>query len=647
MPNNLLNEGSHNKWSQIISEEYNISDKNKLGWMSRMASAQEFVESKKSSNGIITEGQQAAGFNGGNLMATPLNTMGMGNPMMPQGTGFSQNGGIGNTGADFHNDQYQVGSGDIPFQSTIPISLQVAAQTIGLELVPVIPSPGPYTMLTFMDFPYGGGKLGRMNETTLDGKGVGNTNKPLYFKVKLSGNADFEGAAGKALIKKRGTRVVISNGTNAVAGEYISRSRIDGALIMKIWGIGDPAAENFTAMVSSIATPDEATIDAATVATVSIRDLFTAEKPVYAIKAYTPDPAGVAKPTEIIIAGAITSAVPDFVATSADRILGFANFASKTSANADGLQNMTRAENETGTGNTIGARVFSKLIQMGALEVTGTVTRQQLQDMPMLGVDVTGMVLEQMQNELSQQLNAQILDRLFRMGVTNWAEQKAYQGVDLNLFMSNAGAAEQTSDGSEFAGVPNFTDIHNHDWSVGSDGTLKTGCFFGLKNAIQNTAAENITTHQRRITSRILAAANLVTNVSRRQRPNFIVCGMQILTALQDCSQFIIAPMSNSMVQDGSKSMYFAGTVAGLNVYCDPFLDWNDTRILIGTKGDGKVPGVVFMPYILADKVNIIAEGTMSSKYLLNSRFALADIGFQPEFQYYCFAVGSTAGMLV
>jgi hypothetical protein len=45
------------------------------------------------------------------------------------------------------------------------------------------------------------------------------------------------------------------------------------------------------------------------------------------------------------------------------------------------------------------------------------------------------------------------------------------------------------------------------------------------------------------------------------------------------------------------------------------------------------------MPYILADQVQIIAEGTMAPKVLINSRFAVVDAGWYPEQNYYCFMV--------
>jgi hypothetical protein len=99
--------------------------------------------------------------------------------------------------------------------------------------------------------------------------------------------------------------------------------------------------------------------------------------------------------------------------------------------------------------------------------------------------------------------------------------------------------------------------------------------------------------------------------------------------------------MVNNLAQDGSQNLYMGGTVAGLKVYVDPYMHWNDTRVCVGRKGNGNEPGVIFMPYILADTVTITAEGTMSPKMLVNSRFAIVDAGFYPELQYYTFCINT------
>ena len=561
----LITENSK-QWSQIISEELGVTDKGKLAWMSQYAQNHE-----------IFEGVQA-GDPSANIYATPLNTLGMGNPMMPQGVGFKQGAGIGNTGADFHSHNYKVGSGDIPM-STLTMSLEVAAMTIGLELVPVIPMNGPWAMLSYMDFPYAGGKLGRLNETALDGKGDGAANKPIYIKFYVAG-------VDKTKVKA-GDTVKVGDFT----GKFVGFSRIDNSVIVEVVKCKD---EN-----QSIAEAFEA----ATSVTVGSNEPKT------------------------VAAGSVRA---DLVSGAADHVQGFANF-------FDGSADpMTRAQNETGVGNTIGARMFTKLVQAGSYEVTGTVTRQQLQDMPLYGVDVIGKVLEAMQNEISQSINNRILDRLFKLGVTNAKVQKEYQGVDLNLYFGSTLNAEK--DLANFPAADKF---------VGIDGQNAAADWGKVKNATQNTSAENTYTHQRRISSRILAAANLIAQVSRWGRGTFVVTNAQILSALQDCAGFVIAPMINTLTQDGSNSLYFAGSIAGLNIYVDPYMTWDDTRVLVGRKSDGGNPGVIFAPYILADQVQIVAEGTMAPKLLTNSRYALIDFGFHCEQSYFTFMIDMDGAYLL
>lgn len=592
----MLNE-TQEKWSKIISEEMNITSQYKLGWMSEYAQIHE-----------IKEAQQTTGRLDGGIYATPLNTLGMGNPMAPQGVGFSQGSGIGNTGADFHNPLYKVGSGDLPM-STLTMSLEIAAMTIGLELVPVIPSPGPWTWLSYMDFPYAGGKLGKVNETALDGVGDNDENKPIYIQIPY----EFVYATNKskadwtqgdtitfAAYDKSGETETALNKT--FVGEFIMFSRINNAVIVKV--------------KSATKTVDGNTVNC------SIAEVF--EK---FVKASATAAAGAILGTQTVQA-----VRADLVSGASNYVHGFANFTGKSTAP------MTRAENETGVGNEIGARMFNKMVQMGSYEVTGKVTRQQLQDMPLYGIDVIGKVLEFMQNQISQEINTEILDRVFRLGTTNALNQFKYQGVNLNLYIGGAGSVKSLPL-NQFDCQKKYVGINNE--TVANWGNVS------VKNAIQNTAAENITTHQRRIMSRILASANLIAQVSRRGRGQWVVTNAAVVTAMQDAANYTIAAMQNDLSQDGSKSLYFAGSVAGLNVYCDPYMTWDDTRVCVGRKSNGNDPGVIFMPYILADTVQITAEGTMAPKLLCNSRFAIVDAGFYPEQSYYTFMVQADGGLII
>ena len=579
----FLTENGTNDWKKMLTENFNVSDQEKLQWVSEYAAIHEIYESQIGVNSFAGTPGYVPTQGVGPIYATPLNTTGMGSVSAP----YYQNPGSVPTQQMGQFKNQTPGSGDLPV-STLPMALNVALLTIGLELVPVIPTKSPLTVLSYMDFPYAGGKLGRVNETAFDGKGVGKENKPIYVKVlgELETLTSVV-AKLKATLKPNDT-VTIEGDEATFIGKYKGIGRNDGGILLET--------------VSC----ELATADADGNTHASITQVFTGGS--------------------VTVNGEeLNGAKADFVQTSADFIDGFANFVD------GGNYPMTRGENETGTGNTIGLRLFNKWVQVGSYEVTGTVTRQQLQDLPMFGVDAVGKVMEAMQNELTQTINARILERVFALGVSNAIQQKNFQNVDLNLFLGQTGTTKDLAD----FGVKPFIDANGID---------RTGVFTGIKNSEVLTSAENTHTRQRRISSRVLAAAALIQSVGRRGPATWVVTNSQIVAALQDVSGYVVCPMDNTLKQGGN--LYQAGTLMGLKVYCDPYMTWDDTRICVGRKGDGNSPGVIFMPYILADTVSITAEGTMAPKMLVNSRYALVDAGFYPELQYFTFAVNNDFGIL-
>ena len=72
----------------------------------------------------------------------------------------------------------------------------------------------------------------------------------------------------------------------------------------------------------------------------------------------------------------------------------------------------------------------------------------------------------------------------------------------------------------------------------------------------------------------------------------------------------------------------------------------DDTRILVGRKGADEEPGLKFMPYMMAESIQTISEGTMSPKIAVKSRYALVEAGFLPETMYLTFFDNVPAGGL-
>jgi hypothetical protein len=582
----ITNTNGQETWSKLLTENFDIKDQNKLSWVSEYAAIHEIHESALGINATPAGGQNVlpAGQGVGPIYATPLNTNGIGNPYAP--------GQLSTTSAKPSDLWTQTpGSGDIPV-STLPMALNIALMTIGFELLPVVPAKGPWQMLSYMDFPYSGGKLGRNNEVAgIDGVGEGRENKPLYIKFMVDESQDAvdvaaQVAALKAAVKENDPVTVVGSGVT-FNGFFKTFGRMDGGIIVEVKDCKETGENG---------------------ANKAVADLFADGN------------GAVLTVGEGNAAKTVNLHHVDYAQTMVDFVDGFANFATGKK------EPMTRAQNETGTGNTLSLRLFTKWVEMGSYEVTGQVTRQQLQDLPLYGVDAVAKIMEAMQNEISQTINARILEHVFALGVTNALHQKTFQGVDLNLHMGT------TSTTMAATSIKTYADVY---------GVEHKGTWGTIENAEVNTSAENLHTRQRRIMSRILAAANLIQITGRRGRPTWIVTNGQIATALQDCSGYVVAPMVNGMAQDGSKDLYMAGSVAGLKIYVDPYMAWDDTRICVGRKGNGNEPGAIFMPYILADTVSITTEGTMAPKMLINSRYAIVDAGFFPETMYYTFVIDS------
>lgn len=581
----FITENNTAQWSQMIKENLGVTDQTKLNWMAEYAARHEIKESLSLGvNGTPQGGQAVIPAQGvGPMYATPLNTTGMGNVAAPSPLSTTST-----APSDFFSQS--AGSGDIPV-STLPMALNIALMTIGFELVPVIPAKGPWTLLTYMDFPYAGGKLGRKNEIAgIDGVGEGRENKPLYFKVLIAN--DLIGKVTAAV--KEGDKVAFKAGDAVANGYFKAFGRMDGGIICEVIDVTD---------------------------VVDTKTVNTSLKAVFAKGITSIEVNGTA--IADLDADKLAAAKVDFAQTQVDFIDGFANFATGKK------EAMTRAQNETGTGNTIGLRLFSKWVTMGSYEVTGQVTRQQLQDLPLYGVDAISNVMEAMQNEISQSINARILEYIRMMGVTNAVKLKYNQGVDLNLHVGK-GDTTMADCVSQFVDV-NGVD-HAQTWGT-------------IKNAEITGTFENLQTRQRRIASRIIAASQLIAITGRRGPATHAVVSAQVAAALIDNSSYVVCPTTNTFSQ-ANIGTYKAGTLAGIEIYVDPYLPFGDEVITIFRKTNGKEPGLVFMPYILADTVSIVSEGTMAQKMLCNSRYAIVPVGFYPEASFFSFVVDSDYGIV-
>jgi len=559
---NLINESEiYGKWSPIIESTTGIEDRSKLEWMSKYCHNHELYEN--------------------NAFATVGSVNGMGATRFP-----------GDPGSQASFGAQDSGSGDKPY-TLLPLAMQVAAQTVGLDLVPVVPMNGPMGVLTYLDFVYGGGKVPTVGQTGTGFATAGTTpDQPLL--VKLPG-----GLTGVSPLVV-GTQYVTDPAGATVT--YVGESRISGDAIFRV----DSTGTDNVATALAVGT----TID-------------------------------VGSTGEYGITG-----TPSLVAALEDHITGFSNGGDFNSASP-----MSRGRGEATQENVMNLSLFNKSVEAETFQVAAAVTREQVQDLKQFGIDAVAQVESVLINELTQSINKNILERVRRLGYTNHGQVFATQNVQFNLLLGTTASAL-------YSAIPELValDSRGSDFGDGFNGTTVDSVFpssfavgfqFGptVQSSETNSAAENLHTRQRKIMSKILAVGNLIAIRGRRGPATFVVTNGQVGSALQDCAGFVPAPMMNTLNQQ-TGSLYPIGTLAGLVVYVDPYMSWSDTRVTVGRKGDGNSPGLVFMPYLMAESVQTIAEGTMAPKIAVKSRYALVEAGFHPQTMYLSFGVANEAGQL-
>lgn len=503
------------------------------------------------------------GLNENNQFATLGSVNGMGAVQLPttNGNGWS----TGNAG-----------SGDVPY-SLLPLAIQVADRTIGLELVPTVPMNGPVGMLSYMDFVYAGGKsgYGPVNDLYAGGTDGINPNSPIYIKVKL---ADYA-LATKGATGFIGLTGVTAGSATAETVTILGQSRIDGYAILKL-----------------------------------PREL----KGVNTVASLIPNETG-----SFITFGATAVAIEskaELVKALEDHVVDFSN-----NKGATDTSGMSRLQGEATPANTGNLTLFSKSVDAKTIEAAAAVTREQLMDLKQFGIDAVAQANQFLANEMTQTINKDILSNIFELGKINHENINAVQGSNFHLVLGATNA--NLTIGSGILTTP--------DWTYFTSGTT-------VKQIdAANLGAENLGTRQRRLMSRLLAVSNMIAVRGRRGPATFAVCSPQTVSALQDIASFVAYPMANTINQVPG-ALYPAGTIAGLSIYVDPNMGYNDGRIAVGRKGDGNTPGLVFMPYVMADSVEIIAEGTMGPKIQMKSRYALVHAGHRTETQYLTFCVKNT-----
>jgi len=578
------------KWSPIL-DALQINDPEKRGWVSEYAEMHQLNENVSYSNL-------------GNLN-------GMGAVIAPQpGSVVGQTWGTGG-GAE--------GSGDIA-QNLLPVSMKIAAQTIGLDLVAVKPASSPRIELLFVDFKYD-------NNDGLDG---GNDDRPLVFKVYSSGTgtltnsgmtAAIDASLSNAAVKQRiggltdrvffqlsGGSLTDKDGTTA-ANYYNGGTAFNAADVTVEPASGKQGWLEFLGYSRIDGYPMFRAYRQNTAP--NINDYFQGAKNTFFQSAEN-SVTELLNDADVLQLGtsnlSLSGVTIELVSTMEDQIPGFsAGWEGRRQADTG----MPREIDESTYPGVIGPDVFTKAVTVGDIEISSALKRTQIEDIKAsTGMDIVQKLESVLINELTQTISKQIVAK-----IRDLAEQ-------------NRGSYT----------VPTANGNSKFDFDVD---TYVGGVGFG-------PAPGGETTHsiQRKLIAKINNASNYIATEGRVGPAQYLVTNGNLASVIQDIAGYTINPAGTGKINSNGQ-MYPMGTVGNITIYVDPYQGWDDNRIFLGRKNGVDQPGLVFIPYLMAQSISLISEATWAPRMLIRSRYAITDIGFFPEKQFMAIHVTDTNGVLI
>ena len=321
MSNNMrvLNEDAIlNDWAPLIQEKTKIEDPYKINWMAKMCNIQALNES---SNAMINESFSYPAY--ASLTGVP----GMNGITAPSTLGTPSNFYTGTNG-----------SGD-KFPTLLPIAIQIAARTVGFDVVSVIPMNSPVAMLAYMDYVYAGGKLD-------------SAQAPIMIKINAGLINSVAYVVGTTYwgISALPDNTNYTLGTYAVELVFVGLSKIDGYPIFRIGS-----------KYIMTGTTNGKTADTTTVTIASIFDGSGW------IKTDSSGPSVSNSATTYVS----VSATADLVRAFEDHIFGPSgagetdtdNWTGPWTDGTDAMQPMTRTTGESTYYRTLGIKLFSKFVE--------------------------------------------------------------------------------------------------------------------------------------------------------------------------------------------------------------------------------------------------------------------------------------------
>lgn len=527
-----------------------------------------------------------------------------------------------------------IGSGDIG-QNLLPVSMKIAAQTIGLDLVAVKPASSPKVDMLFVDFKYD-----NLADSTLKDE------RPIMFQLNLAGGLTTLNTALKAAMATKldangqpvrekvggltnpiyvhlsGGTLTVQNGvTTSTLGVYFDKSGVDTAAELQGF---DPTLVNYPANGAS--PKKEGMLEFLGWSRINGYPMFRIfrqfnpasnnagwgfadDRNTFPTAAYSIVDmlnsgvfAQIATTASVVTNVALTGATIELVSLLEDHIPGF-------SAGWYMNKPMTRDEDERTYPNVIGPDIFTKTIQVGDIEISSSLKRTQIEDIKAAtGMDIVQKLESVLVNELTQTISKQIVAKVTELADKNrtaWTTPK------------------------DALGNPKF------DFNV--DAYLAVGA--------ATPGGETTHSIQRKLIAKINNASNFIATEGRVGPAQYLVTNGNLASVIQDVAGYTLNPVKANLNANGQ--LFPMGNVGNISIYVDPYQRWDDNRIFLGRKNSVEQPGLVFVPYLMAQSIQLISEATWAPRMLIRSRYAVADIGFFPWKQFMTIVVTDSAGVLI
>lgn len=259
---------------------------------------------------------------------------------------------------------------------------------------------------------------------------------------------------------------------------------------------------------------------------------------------------------------------------------------------------------------TIGLQLFNQAIEQQTYQVSATITREMIEHLKSIGIDAVTQTEGVLINESKMAIWKNVLAKIDNYGEISY--RKSWTDKDLKKEKRTKWIHKNLSFLEKW--LPKyFKGVYQKAYVITSDMTIQEA--------------------HRRIITAILSACNMLAITTRRGAGNVAVVNGQIGTILQDIEGFVLPSEAKvSMVTGGEP--YIAGTFNGITIFVDPMKRWDDNSITVSRMPKNNEPGM-YLPYMGAQSLSTIAEGTMAPKIAIRLRYASVFVGQKEKADIY------------